>query len=39
MMQGWGAWGGLSVFGFLFQLEVVVIGALVIVWLWKKISK
>ncbi len=35
MMGGWG-WG---FFGFVTWLEVVIIGALLIAWLWKQIKK
>lgn len=34
-----GGWGGIGVFGFLFHLELVIIGALVIAWLWKQVNK
>lgn len=34
-----GNWGSVGLFGLLFQLELVVIGALVIAWLWKKLQK
>ncbi|HXV27268.1 MAG TPA: hypothetical protein VD862_04590 [Candidatus Paceibacterota bacterium] len=34
-----GGWGGGLVFGSLFQIELVVIGALLIAWLWKQVNK
>lgn len=36
MMGDWGSWG---LFGSLIHLELVIIGALIIVWLWKSINK
>ena len=34
-----GDWGGVGVFGLLFHLELVIIGALLIAWLWKQVRK
>jgi len=43
MMYGYynmmGGWGGVGLFGLLFHLELVVIGALIIAWLWKQLQK
>ena len=34
-----GDWGMMGFFGFITWVEVVIIGALLIVWLWKQIKK
>ena len=38
MMGGWG-WSGMGLLGLITWLEVVIIGALLIAWLWKKVNK
>ena len=34
-----GSWGTGGVFGLIFYAELVIIGALIIAWLWKRLQK